>query len=178
MLMSFDARHVLNLLELAERCPERRYTFEQLADPAFLRADLDPDRRQALEEMTTNGICWNARPEDLDPRKVPPGLILVGDEGVYLLANVPHDIAVGDMADKGGHVAYAREADPRRLPFEAWYAAKTEGFGGDDGTEFLDGAGLRPVLEDCVRLGEPFRMEITPDSIGLIVIEDPGGPET
>jgi hypothetical protein len=63
-----------------------------------------------------------------------PGLQLVGDDGVYLTGN-----AVGQKKRRNGTrpVAYARECNPETMAFGDWWQAKGDGFGGDDGIEFI-----------------------------------------
>ena len=59
-----------------------------------------------------------------------PGAWLVGDEGVYLMAN-------GKLADgQKTFVIYAEECDPKTNP-DHWHY-KRQHFGADDGIEFLD----------------------------------------
>ncbi len=74
------------------------------------------------------------------------GLWLVGDQGVYLMANT----ADGDVNSKRKEgdkpfVVYADECDPTKLPFDEWWDAKRRSFGGDDGVEFIS-------LDDIVKL--------------------------
>ena len=61
-------------------------------------------------------------------RKTGKGLWLVGDEGVYLIPNT---------AGTERTIVYARECDPTKLDFDAWWATKRATFGGDDGVEFI-----------------------------------------
>ena len=95
MRLSFDADHLRSLLEFSRAGTQRVPTFEQVLDPALWSDDL-PDARIALleAEIAEHGIALSARSEDLDPSLIGPGLILVGDEGVYLMANVPIETVV------------------------------------------------------------------------------------
>lgn len=135
MRLSFDADHLRSLLEFSRAGTQRVPTFEQVLDPALWSDDL-PDARIALleAEIAEHGIALSARSEDLDPSLIGPGLILVGDEGVYLMANVPIETVVSAGVP---HVAYAAEVNPRMLPFDTWWEAKRTSFGPDDGTIFL-----------------------------------------
>jgi hypothetical protein len=77
-----------------------------------------------------------------------PGLWLVGDEGVYLMSNGhPHQ----DL------VAYAKQCNPKTMPFDQWWAAKQATFGGDDGVEFIDLSAI-PESGDV-------EIEITPNTL-------------
>ena len=49
-------------------------------------------------------------------------------------------------------VVYARECDPTKLEFDAWWAAKRATFGDDDGIEFI------PIEDiECLRQNRPSR---------------------
>lgn len=66
------------------------------------------------------------------------GLWLVGDHGVYLMANTkdgPRELA-RKKEDKA-FIVYAKECDPEKLEFDEWWENKRHSFGGDDGVEFL-----------------------------------------
>lgn len=66
--------------------------------------------------------------------KIPPGLHFVGDDGIYLMSNAANQ---PKGADGKLPVVYAKECDPTTMEFDAWWAAKNDIFGGDDGVEFL-----------------------------------------
>jgi hypothetical protein len=64
------------------------------------------------------------------------GLWLVGDHGVYLMANTkdgPREKA--RKKDDKAFVVYAKECNPDTT--EEWWDVKRASFGGDDGVEFL-----------------------------------------
>lgn len=61
-----------------------------------------------------------------------PGLWLVGDDGVYLMANCDPPV----MADGTADVVYAEQF--KETPKDEWWDLKRSLFGGDDGVEFLD----------------------------------------
>lgn len=66
------------------------------------------------------------------------GLWLVGDQGVYLMANTTDGEINSKPKQDGKHfVVYAEECDPTRMPFEDWWFNKQISFGGDDGVEFF-----------------------------------------
>ena len=66
-----------------------------------------------------------------------PGLLIVGDHGVYWMPNTTDGI-LHQAGEK--IIVYARECDPRTLPFDTWWEAKNSTWGGDDGCEFLNNA--------------------------------------
>lgn len=74
----------------------------------------------------------------------PPGLILVGDQGVYLMSSGRPAMA----DDAPGRVVYCRESDPTApgADFDVWYENKRAIFGGDDGCELLPLAGIEQSL--------------------------------
>jgi hypothetical protein len=67
------------------------------------------------------------------------GLWLVGDHGVYVMPNTTDGVcnAPRENSDRS-LLVYARECDPTKLDFDAWWENKRASFGGDDGVEFLD----------------------------------------
>jgi hypothetical protein len=78
------------------------------------------------------------------------GLWLVGDQGVYLMANTSDGPRARTRpTDQPHFVVYARQCDPHKLPFDTWWSSKRMTFGGDDGVEFI------PVAEIESLLGNP-----------------------
>jgi hypothetical protein len=99
-----------------------------------------------------------------------PGLWIVGDQGLYILSNGdPRFLRAADDPEREHSIVfavYADEANPWTLPFDQWWEAKRQGFGGDDGVEFL------PVIEIDRQLRNPLRadkfvLDITPERIGV-----------
>ena len=166
MRLSFDAEHVRRLLDLSRGTERREPVLEQLLDPTSWRNDLPKDRLKLLEkEIREHGIAISARSEDVNPDLIGPGLILVGDQGVYLMANV----AIETVKAAGvPHVAYAAEADPIALPFEDWWQNKRASFGADDGTVFLPEQKIAPALS-----GDKLLLEVTPERISVIESKGP-----
>ena len=89
-----------------------------------LRSVLTDTISHAHHHVPYTGPSWG------NERKTTPGILLVGDRGVYIMTNA-------DPMPDDRTIAYAAEADPDRLPFDEWWDAKRDGFGGDDGAEFL-----------------------------------------
>jgi hypothetical protein len=74
-----------------------------------------------------------------DPKSAKPGLWLIGDDGVYLMSNgLPAQMAEPDKPESTRRVVvYAKQCDPTKMKFEAWWENKRRSFGGDDGSVFL-----------------------------------------
>jgi hypothetical protein len=80
----------------------------------------------------------------------PGELILVGDQGVYLMSGAkdsfPHpDAKEGETKQ---FVVYAKEVNPETLPFDEWWANKRLSFGGDDGIEVIPGDFIEGMLKE------------------------------
>ncbi|MFX4300167.1 DUF3085 domain-containing protein [Pseudosulfitobacter pseudonitzschiae] len=165
MHLTFDAVKVRALIEISKASAERRVNFEQHAETGFWREDMDPDRRATLvKELEDHGYVPSIKDEDCDPRKIPAGLWLVGDQGVYIMANVP---VTPETRASGDHVVYAAECDPTKLPFDEWYDNKRRIFGGDDGSEFLPAE----MIEKALSSG-PAKLIVDIDAESVSVIHE------
>jgi hypothetical protein len=97
-----------------------------------------PEIEKLLEEIKA---AATARP--LYGDTTGKGFWLVGDDGVYLMANTtdgPHE-----KARKQGEpklAVYAIECNPSTCAFDDWWAVKQATFGGDDGIEFIPASGI------------------------------------
>lgn len=129
MKLHFDRALVTRLLAHAEAAKTHSPTLDQLFSPAY-------QKEPVIGRMPTH--------EDIDETRISPGLMLVGDQGVYLMSNGKPCLPDPDGAPN--LVAYAREADPRGSSSD-WYNVKLASFGGDDGAEFLSAAVIRQALE-------------------------------
>lgn len=93
-------------------------------------------------EHARRSADWSMGYSD-EERKREPGLLLVHDDGVYLMSNgVPHDtirrpMRKGKPATDGAFVAYAEGTDPTELDFDEWWETSRELVGGDDFVECL-----------------------------------------
>lgn len=173
MRLSFDADHVRRLLDLSRSAGKRTPVLEQIVEPSLWREDMPAERRNLLErEIEKHGIAFSARAEDVDPGKIGPGLVLVGDEGVYLMANVANATVIEAGVP---HVAYAAEVNPKALPFNAWWEAKRSSFGPDDGTVFLSEEMLSDVLSRIPPDGL-LLLDVTPEQIGVLEEIGRSGP--
>lgn len=171
MRLSFDADHIRHLLELSRSAERRTPVLEQLLDPEMWRQDLPETRRALLDrEVARDGLAFSARSEDVDPALIGPGLILVGDQGVYLMSNAPLEAV---RAAGVSHVAYAAEADPTTLPFDDWWETKRASFGPDDGTVFLS-EDLFAFTLSRIGAGEPLHLEVTQDQVAVVEPDGPG----
>ena len=90
-----------------------------------------------------------------------PGAWLVGDEGVYLMAN-------GKLADgQKTFVIYAEECDPKTNP-DCWHY-KRQHFGGDDGIEFLDAEMLVKMIA-ASPVATHLQIVMTDNSLSITLI--------
>lgn len=159
MKLTFPREKVIELLEHAEAAAERRPTLEQIVTPECWRDDMDSTRRQRLmAEVTADGFAFSAEAADVDMAKIPAGLTLVGDQGVYLMSNGLPGLPTGE------NVAYAIEVNPRKLDFDTWWNAKRASFGADDGTV--------PISAEAVRAFLPpegdLVLDVTEDAIAFM----------
>jgi len=66
------------------------------------------------------------------------GLWLVGDDGVYLMANTKDSPREKERKkDESAFGVYANECNPKKLAFDEWWSNKWASFGGGDGVEFI-----------------------------------------
>lgn len=116
--LTFSWKSVKGLVDssLVAAPEHRRTVFADLCTPELFKAGATVD-----DGMVRSG-------EDLDASKIPLGLVLVGDEGVYLMS--------GNEQDKT--VLYANECNPKTMAFDTWWSAKQAIYGGDDGADRLD----------------------------------------
>lgn len=146
MRLHFDHALVARLLAHSLEATARRAALDQMLDPAYHLRTLKPG-------------TWPS-PEDIDATRIPAGLWLVGDEGVYLMSNgLP---GFQREADGKSLIAYAREADPTANP-EAWHSVKCASFGGDDGCEFLSADSMKAALS--ATQGSALWLDVMPDAI-------------
>lgn len=90
-----------------------------------------------------------------------PGAWLVGDEGVYLMAN-------GKLAEgQNTFVIYAEECDPR-INSDYWHY-KRQHFGADDGIEFLDAAMLVKLIRASPSATH-LRIEMTDSNLSISLL--------
>jgi hypothetical protein len=96
----------------------------------------------------------------------PPGLFLVGDDGVYLFSNGIPPLMNPETTKHV--VVYAAEVDPTKLPFEEWWANKQAGYGGDDGMDLLPLTDLERALATYPP-DAPLLIESFPEQFGIFL---------
>ena len=89
-------------------------------------------------------------PEGED-KTCPPSLLLVGDQGVYLMNHsektMPRKNGKGKK-EGWSQVVFAEECNPHKLDFDEWRYNKEDSFGGDDGCEIYPIRNLEIMCED------------------------------
>jgi hypothetical protein len=136
--LTFSVGDIRRAYEHAKNAVLHKPNLKQLFDPALHKDGIARDSMGKQLNLDKGGLVDIASgwpdSNNIDKAKVPAGLWLVGDLGVYLMSN-------GDPADKikpdsdGLYVAYAEECDPKLN--DEWYENKVSIFGGDDDCEFL-----------------------------------------
>ena len=164
MHLTFDAQKAREMLEASKQASERRTVFQQSCDAEYWRDDLDAARRAELDKDP-----YLATSKDIDPTKIPAGLWLVGDQGVYLMSNAPFD---EEAAKNNAHIAFADEVNPETMEFDDWYDNKQMIFGADDGVEFLSAE----MLEEALSSGAE-KLVIDMDAESFKVLTMPTSPE-
>lgn len=151
MILTFDNAALLKLLQHSFEAETRNPNFVQLGDKSLRKPG------QTQKDYGSH--------EDVDLTKVPPGLWLVGDEGVYVMSNGLPALK-NDASGKGSVCVYAKEADPTRNAEEA-RIVKEMTFGGDDGCDFMEGEGLLRLL--LAAPDRPLRVSLTPDAMTMTI---------
>lgn len=98
------------------------------------------------------------------PKDTTPGLMLVGDQGVYLMSNADGQ---AKTLDDSFPVAYAEECNPYKLHAEVVYKNKVNTFGGDDGAEFLPLVDVEKWLASSDK-SRTLNLDLSPDSFSLL----------
>ena len=164
MILNFNRQAVAVLLRHAKTALEHSPTFSQLYDAEYRKAGKVPDMMSDPSPTSS----------DMKPGAVPPGLQLVGDQGVYLMSNgIPNMMADGSVA--GPHavgsrkVVYANEVNPDKLDFDIWWERKRESFGGDDGVEFLRACHFEHAISAARDRGDDtIKLDVTPSTISIV----------
>ena len=158
MRLHFDQALVRQLLEHSKAATERRPSFDQLYEGRFRRDGKDVD-------LDTLGSDNFPTADDVDSTRIPAGLWLVGDQGIYLMSNGRPPLLV-DPADTRNVTARAAETNPAVDP-DGWWEVKRAAFGGDDGVVFLE----LPFVEGLIALGRDGTvcLDLTPKQIEVVV---------
>lgn len=146
-IASFYADKIRALLQISIDNPEsRKFTLAQRYSIENLRDDLPQDRRDEIVSDSDGRFSFSIRDEDLDRKKIPAGVWLVGDEGVYIMMNV--DMSLPMFRERPvEHAVQCFETDPRNVGRAEQYQQKMVIFGKDDGSVFLSEELVRSFLE-------------------------------
>lgn len=153
--LTFKAREVRRLLEHSRAAREHRPSYEDLANPAY--------HKGGGVKLDASG--WPDS-DNIDPTRVPAGLLLIADQGVYLMSNGLPAL----LAEPGGTrnaVAHALESDPG-AEGDDWYDAKRSIMGGDDCVITLPAEMFERVL---AVLGDDGQMHVrvTDDEVEVLI---------
>lgn len=136
-IIQFDAQEVGVLLAHAQQSKTHEPTYEQLFEGKY--------------RLDGKDVTFKDHPKaaDMDQSKLPWGLTLVADHGVYLMSNgSPRDLV--DSRRGAGkermRVCYAKGLNPDVAGFDDWYERKRKVCGGDDQVVALNGAVLAKVI--------------------------------
>ena len=99
MRLHFDLALVRKLLDHSKAATERSPSLDQLYEGRFRRDGKDV----GLDNLGSDNF---PTADDVDPARIPPGLWLVGDQGVHLMSNGKPALLV-DPADTRHVVAHA-----------------------------------------------------------------------
>lgn len=147
-----------------------RYTFPREEIERIFKLFDEVDKVRCHVPYT--GGDWE-RDYDGPPEDISPGLILVGDRGVYLMTNIQDGANFKDLvfdSNSDGFrkdCVYAAECNPNTMAFDSWWSSKQAGFGPDDGCEFLAMPNVRSWME-ANRESDVLTMDVTPKSIVLV----------
>jgi len=130
-------------------------------------ARLHFDRAGVLELLAHAEAAPSRRKVFGQAGPVMPGLILVADEGVYLLSNGVPMLRNPDNRD-ANKVVYAREADPTKMAEGDCRAAKNLIWGCDDGSEYISARDVRDALATYQERDTELMLEVTDMSIAFV----------
>lgn len=159
--LTFNVGQVRRLLGHAKAATEHQPSYEDLFEPSFhLGGKVKKDK---------NG--WPDS-ENIDRTKVPAGLMLVADNGVYLMSNGTPSLLV-EEGKPNNVVAYARESDPTSSDGgDDWYDAKRRIMGGDDCVITMESRMFEPVLAVLPDDGK-LEMRVTSRDIRVVMPKTP-----
>lgn len=132
----------------------------------FKAADVAPIAQHALRNKQSEIPDWSTANEanGWQPQRARPDephLLLVHDDGVYLMSNGVY--GEGQTAASTGLIAYAQGCDPRKDTH--WYDTARDLVGGDDFVEYLPWA--REIKSKCVT-GKDIVIEMQGGSLELV----------
>jgi hypothetical protein len=153
----FEVKTLRTLLDHTRGASERRATFSQLVDGRYRLDGRDWVQGRDSDETLTEAY--------VDRRKIPPGLTLVGDHGVYLMSNGLPPLQDPSPEISRSLVAYALGINPEQDSM--WLDAKRAAFGGDDGTEPIDLESIEAAIEGAAPESY-LHMRIWPKGIEIL----------
>ena len=132
--LKFNTVEVRKLLAHAKACVSHAPTLEQLFDPEFRF-----DRKEVPE-----GTFPEAKEVDLT--RIPFGLHLVADHGIYLMSNGHDPEEPKTSPENPARAVYAEGFNPDKVEFDTWWDGKQAAMGGDDQCLFLPGESIENAL--------------------------------
>jgi len=125
-VITLPGKLVTALLDHSEKCTEHAPTWDQIYNPAFRKDGKAPKE----------GVFPNV--DDVDKNRIPWGLIIVADQGVYAMSNGEPRLLDRDNESRS-KIVFAEGINADTDDFDDWWAAKRRVCGGDDQSFFLDG---------------------------------------
>lgn len=168
-IISFYADKVAHLAQLSIDNPDhRRPSFEQRYSMAMLRDDLSAERRADLEAKAEDGFCFEIKNDDLDLKKIPAGVWVVGDAGIYIMSNISMQTP-GLVTTPIEHAVQSHETDVRNVGPDGQWEAKCDIFGGDDGVIFIDAEFILAASHAAkAEKKNVLMLEMTEDMVGMV----------
>ena len=181
--LRFDATASAELLAHAEEAPTHRGTFGQLVEAHKQAAKVElrklwtrigrtftEEELDAIAEENGERHAGSGKDEDLPD--YPPGLLVVKDQGIYLMSNgLPH-LAREDEPDSS-KVCYAQGGFTPNGNDQCWDNCRNA-VGGDDFAEAINAESLRKI-----GLGEldaqAIEIEITEETISFRLVRQRAG---
>lgn len=156
--LTFKVSEVRRLAEHSKAAKKHTPTYEDLFNPEYHRGGKIKEK---------DG--WPDR-DNIDIDKIPAGLILVKDQGVYLMSNG----SPGLLKEGSTHhvVAYAEEADPNCKSFDDWWDAGQRIMGGDDCAISLPLTMFEAVL-DALPDNSKLKIKVTSTTISIMAPRKP-----
>jgi len=116
------------------------------------------DKKEVLSLIEWQNKNGHKKTAPYSKKKCEPSLVLVGDQGVYLM----------NWSSKKSNldVAYAKECDPRNVDFDSWWGNKNKSFGPDDGADLI------PIkwfdwLKEKIKDQDIIEIDVTPNDISM-----------
>lgn len=171
--ITFKVGEVRRLYEHSRTALEHSPSFEHLFDAAFHKGGVVLCKDGKAYKESSKEVMWPDG-ENIDTKLIPACLVLVGDQGIYLMSNG----CPAQLVNESGHgrvVAYCKESDPTSSAcFDDWYEAKNRIFGGDDGTVPLP----LSMFEQVMKLPDDktFKVKLTMNHVSVLAPSAPAKP--